>query len=629
MSKSRSYTIEQFMHITKVLGGAFSPDEKSIVFTSNASGVFNVYSIPVCGGPQQQLTHSSTASVYALSYFPDGERVLVSTESGGNENYHLCVLDPGGKVLDLTPGDNVTARFYGLNPDGESFYCATNELDPHCFDVYKIDSQTLQRSILFSDSEGYEFGCISRDERYIALGESHTKENSDIFLYDRASNELRRLTTHEGDGCFSPSCFDWNSKYLYYRTNRGSDFFFVERVELDSGRIEQIVKADCDCYISFSPGEKYKIITRDQNSRFELDIFDVESGEQIFLPDFEGQSIAGFNFSRSGRKMAFYLKGDRYPGDLHVYDFSSQTARKLTTSLTPEIDPADLVDSESVRFRSFDGLEIPSLLWKPHDASPVNRLPALVYVHGGPGGQTRKEYHGRIQFLVNHGYVVLAPNYRGSTGYGKTFHALDNGKHTHEPLLDCIEAGRYLASLDYVDSSKVGIMGASYGGFLTLSALTFYPQEFAVGVDLFGPSNWQRTLESFPPYWKSALADFYRKIGDPKTESDILRKISPLFHAEAIVKPLLVLQGANDPRVLKLESDEIVEAIRRRNGVVEYVVFDDEGHGFAKKKNQMYAYRRIVQFLDRYLKADDSASTGLSQRSNHAITLLQKSTLFG
>lgn len=627
MRRSGSYTIEQFMHITKVLGGAFSPDEKSIVFTSNASGVFNAYSVPVFGGPQRQLTHSSTASVYALSYFPDGERILVSTESGGNENYHLCVLQPDGKLVDLTPGDRVTARFYGLNSDGDAFYCATNELDPHCFDIYKIDCRTLDRSILFSDSEGYEFGCISRDERYIALGESHTRENSDIFLYDRTPNELRCLTTHDGEGCFLPSCFDWNSQHLYYRTNRGSDFFFVERVELATGRIEQIVKADCDCFISFSPYEKYKIMTRDRKSQFEVDISNVETGQHISLPDFEGQSIAGFNFSRSGRRMAFYLKGDRYPGDLQVYDFPSQTVHKLTTSLTLEIDSADLVDSETICFRSFDGLEIPSLLWKPHDANPVNKMPALVYVHGGPGGQTRKEYHGRIQFLVNQGYVVLAPNYRGSTGYGKAFHALDNGKHAQDPLLDCIEAGRYLASLDYVESSKVGIMGASYGGFLALSALTFHPHEFAVGIDLFGPANWQRTLESFPPYWKRALVDFYRKIGDPKTESEILREISPLFHAESIVKPLLVLQGANDPRVLKLESDEMVEAIRRRNGVVEYVVFDDEGHGFSKRKNQMYAYRRIVEFLDRYLKRD--SSPGLSQRSNQAITRLQKSTLFG
>ena len=455
--------------------------------------------------------------------------------------------------------------------------------------------------------KAYGFGCISRNERYIALCEPRTRERSDIFLYDTDQMQLRRLTTNDGASCFWASCFDWNCKYLYYTTDRNSDYLYVERIELETGRTEQIVKADCDCYLAFSPGGEYQIITRDRDYLFQIEISHVESGKRLPFSVRPGEGVAGFNFSLSGRRMVFYLKSDLRPGDLCVFDLQSVTARQLTNSLTPEIDSIDLVDSEIVCYRSFDGLEIPSLLWKPRHVSSVNKAPGLVYVHGGPGGQSRKGYDGGIQFLVNQGYVVLAPNYRGSSGHGKTFRALDNGKHTRDPLLDCIEAGRYLASLDYVESSKVGIMGASYGGFLTLSALTFHPHEFAAGIDLFGPSNWQRTLASFPPYWKSALMDFYRKIGDPATDGEILKQISPLFHADAIVKPLLVLQGANDPRVLKCESDEIVEAIRRKNGVVVYDVFDDEGHGFTRKTNQIYAYQRIIDFLDRYLKGDVKA----------------------
>ena len=602
MSLKNAYTIEQFMRTTKVLGGAFSSDDQSIVFTSNASGVFNVYSASVRGGPLKQLTHSLADNTYALSYFPDNKRVLISRDRGGNENYHLCVLEPGTEELDLTPGDDVTARFLGPSSDGVAFYCATNERDRRNFDIYKINFATLERELLFADTEGCDFGCISRDERYIALGEPRTREHSNIFLYDLASKELRCLTSHEGDGCFWPCCFDWTSECLYYRTNRDSDFYYVERMELATGNIKPIAKANCDCYFSFSPGGRYQIVSRDQDSVLRVDISCVESARQVSLPDVATEGVTGLNFSRSGKAMAFYVDTDRSPGNLYVYDFSSRVARKLTDSLAPEIDPADLVDSETIHYRSFDGLSIPALLWKPHDASVANKVPALVYVHGGPGGQTRKGYNARIQFLVNHGYAVFAPNYRGSSGYGKTFRSLDNGTHAQAPLLDCIEARRYLASLDYVAGEKIGILGGSYGGFLTLSALIVYPEEFAAGIDLFGPSNWQRTLESFPPYWKSSLDDFYRKIGDPRTEAETLRKISPLFHAEAITKPLLVLQGANDPRVLKSESDEIVAAIRKKGGVVEYIVFEDEGHGFTKKKNQTYAYQAIVEFLDRYLR---------------------------
>src|ERR1044072_4765769 len=215
MPSRNIHTIDQFMGSRKVMGGAFSPDEKTIAFTTNESGVFNVYGMSTAGGPAEQLTDSSTDNVYALSYFPDGKRLLVSRERGGNENYHLWALEPGGDFVDLTPGASVTARFLGSALDGSAFYCATNERDRHCFDIYKLNAETLERVCLFVDDDGYDFGCISRDERYIALAEPRTRENSDIFLYDTVTNELRRLTSHEGNSCFWPSCFDWESEYLY------------------------------------------------------------------------------------------------------------------------------------------------------------------------------------------------------------------------------------------------------------------------------------------------------------------------------------------------------------------------------------------------------------------------------
>jgi dipeptidyl aminopeptidase/acylaminoacyl peptidase len=223
-------------------------------------------------------------------------------------------------------------------------------------------------------------------------------------------------------------------------------------------------------------------------------------------------------------------------------------------------------------------------------------------VHGGPGGQARMPYIAGVQFLVNHGYAVLDVNNRGSSGYGKTFHKADDRKHGREPLWDCVEAKKYLQTLDYVDGKKIGIMGGSYGGYMVLAALAFKPEEFNAGVDIFGVSNWVRTLQSIPPYWEAERKSLYAEIGDPNTQLDMLREISPLFHADNITKPLLVLQGANDPRVIKPESDEIVDAIKKKKGVVEYVVFDNEGHGFTKKANEIRGNKAILDFLDRYVK---------------------------
>jgi dipeptidyl aminopeptidase/acylaminoacyl peptidase len=230
-------------------------------------------------------------------------------------------------------------------------------------------------------------------------------------------------------------------------------------------------------------------------------------------------------------------------------------------------------------------------------------------IHGGPGGQTRVGYSPMTQYLVNHGYVVLGVNNRGSSGYGKTFFAADDGKHGREPLWDCVEAKKYLAKLGYVDEKKIGIAGGSYGGYMVLAALAFKPEEFAVGVDLFGVSNWVRTLQSIPPYWESFKKSLYKEIGDPAKDLENLKATSPLFHADKIVKPLIVLQGANDPRVIKPESDEIVENIRKRKGVVEYVLFDNEGHGFTKKANEIRAYKSILDFLDRHLKNGGAISS--------------------
>jgi dipeptidyl aminopeptidase/acylaminoacyl peptidase len=256
---------------------------------------------------------------------------------------------------------------------------------------------------------------------------------------------------------------------------------------------------------------------------------------------------------------------------------------------------------------------IPSIFYKPHSATPQRKAPALVWVHGGPGGQTSKGYSAVIQYLVNHGYVVLGINNRGSAGYGKTFFAADDQKHGKEPLWDCVEGKKYLASLPYVDPNRIGIIGGSYGGYMVLAALAYKPEAFAVGVDIFGVANWLRTLESIPAWWEAQRTALYAEMGDPVKQKDMLHEISPVFHADKIRKPLLVLQGANDPRVLKAESDDIVAAVKKNNVPVEYIVFPDEGHGFSKKKNQIEGYGAVLRFLDKYLKGAAATPSSANQ----------------
>jgi len=343
-------------------------------------------------------------------------------------------------------------------------------------------------------------------------------------------------------------------------------------------------------------------VATNEDARTKVKVIEEATGQPVALPALPDGDITGVNISESEQRMAFYHDGSRSPANLFVYEFGQDKPQRLTDSLNPGIDPEDLVEARVVRYKSFDGLEIPAILYQPHGASAEKKAPALVRVHGGPGGQARMPYNASVQYLANHGYVVLDVNNRGSSGYGKTFFTADDRKHGREPLWDCVEAKKYLGSLGYVETNQIGIMGGSYGGYMVLAALAFKPEEFAVGVDIFGVSNWVRTLQSIPPYWEAQRKSLYSEIGDPETQLDMLREISPLFHADKITKPLIVLQGKNDPRVIKPESDEIVEAIKKKKGVVEYVVFDNEGHGFTKKDNEIRAYKAILDFLDKYLR---------------------------
>jgi dipeptidyl aminopeptidase/acylaminoacyl peptidase len=300
--------------------------------------------------------------------------------------------------------------------------------------------------------------------------------------------------------------------------------------------------------------------------------------------------------------MAFYVNGDTSPANLFVLDLATMKPLQLTSALNPKIRSQDLVEGEVVRYESFDGLDVPAILYRPWAASPTAKVPALVWVHGGPGGQSRHGYNADIQHLVNHGYAILAVNNRGSSGYGKKFFHLDDRNHGEGDLQDCIFGRKYLAGLDWIDAAKVGIIGGSYGGYMVTAALALTPDAFEAGVDIFGVTNWLRTLQSIPPWWAAFRDSLYAEMGDPATDEPRLRKISSLFHAHNIVKPLMVVQGKNDPRVLQVESDEIVAAAKKNGAPVEYIVFPDEGHGFIRKENRVTSAAGIVKFLDTHLK---------------------------
>jgi dipeptidyl aminopeptidase/acylaminoacyl peptidase len=600
---SKEYTVEQFMQTVTLNGASFSADEKRLLYSSNRTGIFNVDSVSLTGGAPVALTSSTADSTYLVSAFPDDDRFLYTHDQGGNEINHLYVKAADGKERDLTPGDKVKALFERWTHDGSGFYVQTNERDARFFDLYLYDAKTYARRLVYQDDIGYILGAISDDGKWLGFQKQNSTADSDLYLWDATAKSMKLLSKHDGVATYEPAAFDPASQWLYYLTNDGSEFTRVARYEVASARREEVEKADWDvAWTFFSHNGKYRVSAVNQDGRSVLRLFDGRTGAPVSLPPLPAGEISAVRVSRSETKLAFLLDGDRGPKNLYVYELGAKAPVRLTDTMNPEIDPEDLVEAQVVRFKSFDGTEIPNIFYKPHQATPESKVPALVWVHGGPGGQTRRQYSAAIQFLVNHGYVVLGINNRGSSGYGKSFNTADDHKHGREPLWDCVAAKKYLQGLPYVDPARVGILGGSYGGYMVLAALAFQPQEFKVGVDIFGVSNWIRTLESIPKWWEAERLALYKEIGDPEKEREFLRETSPLFHAEKIRRPLFVVQGANDPRVLKEESDDIVAAAQKNGIAVEYVVFPDEGHGFSKKKDEIACWGAILKFLDRHLK---------------------------
>ena len=597
------YTIEQFLDTTSFRGASFSSDGSSILVSSDQTGVYNAFAVPVDGGDPVQLTSSTTDAVIAQSYFPRDDRFLYLSDQGGNELSHLYVGKSDGTVTDLTPGDTVKADFHGWAVDDQSFFMTTNERDPKYFDVFEVAADDYSRTLLYKDETGIDFVTISPDKQHLAFGKLNTTSDSDIHLYDRRAGKLTNLTPHEGEVTNNPQAFGPDGTHLYYLTNDGSEFLYLVRQNLLSGEREVLDRPDWDVsWAGVSKHGKYLMVRVNEDARSEVRVYELATMKSIALPHFPIADIRRLTVSPDEKQLAFYSNGSRSPNDLYVFGFGSGESRQLTRSLNSEINPDDLVEAEVVRFKSYDGTEIPGLLYRPHEASESSKAPAVVWVHGGPGGQSRIGYRALWQYLVNHGYVLYAINNRGSSGYGKTFFQMDDRKHGDADLGDCVASKKFLIDTGYVDPGRIGISGGSYGGYMVLAALAFQPEAFMVGVDIFGVANWVRTLKSIPPYWESFRLALYKEMGDPAVDEEYLHRISPLFHAGNIDKPLIVLQGANDPRVLKVESDEMVAAARANGAPVEYIVFDDEGHGFRKKENQQRGYRAILNFLDRYLK---------------------------
>lgn len=601
------YSLNDFYNAPFIKKPIFSANGDKILISTNESGVFNAYQFSLANSELTQLTNFTTNAAYGISYFPNDDRILYSLELGSDLS-HIFVRNIDGTSIDLTPDSTSKAMFIKWSEDKKSFYFLCNKRDNRYFDIYKLpiknlNNKQLRPELLFENKNGYEIQGISKDENYFVFGKIYTKNNSDIYLYNRKIGKTEKIIGNSKSANYAIGVSK-NEEEIYYLTDEESEFCYLKTYSFSTKQQQTVVKENWDIVdVYFSPKKTYRAVLINEEAQNKLKVYQNEDNEQIKIPNLPCGDVSMVSFSNDEKQMCFLLNNPVSPNDLYIYNFENKELKKITSLFNPLIDSNELVEPEFVRFPSFDGLEIPALLYKPLTIKENEKIPAIVWVHSGLGAQSRATYSPMIQHLVNQGYAVLAVNNRGSYGYGKTFAQADDGKIGDADLKDYIAGKNFLANSGYVHQGKIGIMGAgTYGGYISLAALAFAPTEFAVGVDLFGITNWYRVLKSIPPSWEPIKQVLYKELGNPATDSAALHKKSPLFFVSEITQPLMIVQGANNPRVPKSETDQIVKELKMNKIPHKYLVFNDESYFFAKKENEVKAYKDIMKFLDEFLK---------------------------
>ncbi|MEM8670464.1 MAG: S9 family peptidase [Planctomycetota bacterium] len=607
---------ELFFGNPQISGGQLSPDGKFITFMKPYKGILNVW-VKEFAEPfdaARPLTDSKRP-LYGYTWTEDGKYILFVKDSGGDENMNLFAVDPAAKPAEgketpesrnLTPLKEVTAQIMHAsqnNPD--LLWVGLNDRDKAWHDLYKLEISTGELTLVYQNEDritGYEFDwddnlrLLSRTDPagntmllrkdgddLVPIYETNVSENAGISGWD-PENENLYLVTNKGD---------LDLMTLYKMNPKTKE---MELIESDpTGRVDfgglQMDRNTRKIISTSYTEDKTKYYWRDKNW---------EANYKFLQEKFPGREIAFQSSTLDYSKFLIAVYGDKYASEAWYFDTKS---RELIHQYTPRPELKEVEDSlapmTSIRYASSDGLEIPAYLTIPAGMEPKN-LPVVVLVHGGPKGPRDSwGYSSQVQFLANRGYVVLQPNFRASGGFGKKF--LNAGDLQWGKLMqDDITWGvKYLIEQGIADKDRIAIMGGSYGGYATLAGLAFTPDLYACGVDIVGPSNIFTLLDSIPPYWEAGRAFLYGMVGDPATEEgqNRIEEASPLFSADKISKPLLIVQGANDPRVKQAEADQIAIALRDRGHEVSYLLADDEGHGFAKPVNRMAMFAEIERFL--------------------------------
>lgn len=604
--RRESYGIERYLNIRSASSPALSPNADRVAFLTNITGTPQVWMVSAQGGWPEQMTFYTDA-VGFVRWSPDGSGLVFAKSRGGDENSQLSGLSPdGAEIKALTNTPTVRHNFGSWSHDGKKISYASNRRNKDYFDIYVMDVATGREQLVYQQDGSNSAAAWSFDDRWLVV--SHNNEelslDNDLYLVNIETRQATHLTPHQGAAQFGDVFFTRDGNSILFGTNDNREFYSLARMNLQSKRVEILDDTQWDlAATAISDDGRMFAYTINRDGFNDLYVREVKADgtlggktEAVKLP---GQGVVGgLEFSRDNGKLAFTFSGARYNPDVWLYDLKTRSLSQLTRSSRAGIPQASFAEPKLIRFKTFDGREVPAWYYRPQTTTSA-QLPVIVSVHGGPEGQETPGFSTIYQYFLSRGYAILAPNVRGSTGYGKTYTHLDDVRKREDSVKDLAAAVEWLKTEGGADARRIAVMGGSYGGYMTLAAITLYPDLWAAAVDTVGIANFESFLKNTSGYRRKLREVEY---GTLKNDLDFLRSISPLHRVERIKTPLMVIQGKNDPRVPYTEAEQIVKALRDRNAPVEYKLFEDEGHGIAKLSNRLIVYPLVADFFDRHMK---------------------------
>ncbi len=585
---------------------SFSPDGKRVAFISDLNGTPQVWIVSMESGWPELIT-SLDDQVQQVSWSPDGTWLAFSLAPGGGMNQQVYLVHPDGTELHrLTDGGKENNWLGCWTHDGRSLALASNRRDASAMDAYLVNVESGELRLVAENQGTGELTDVSRDGRYAILYRMESRSDDNLFLLDLTTGKETLLTPHEGPGSFGEGKFAPDGRTIYLLSNKERELIAFGRVRFSQdgtpgrlGEIEVIAGREDAELSSFEMSEDgtTAVLLWNVAGRNELAFLNLATLQHTSGPELPGELVSSVSWSEDGRLLALAVSGATLPRNIWVYEQTSQQLRQITNSPHAGIDLAILVRPELVHFTAHDGLPLSGWLYRPASSGASSAL--VIDFHGGPEGQARPSFNYIYQALLAQGIVVFAPNVRGSSGFGKTFVNLDNGPLRFNALKDIKACVDYVIAAGIAHPQQIGIMGGSYGGYMTMAGLTEYPDLFAAGANLFGVVNFETFFAHTEP-WMAAISTI--EYGDPRTQADLLRALSPIHKIDRVKAATLVLHGANDTNVPVVEAEQVVESLRRQGVPVEYVLFPDEGHGFSKTPNRIRTAVSIVQWFIEHLR---------------------------